>query len=256
MPAPALDQGCAAKKAEPGPLSFAIRPPYKPWPVIELYHVVKRYPGADRPALDDVNLKVKKGEFCLLTGPSGAGKTTLLRLLFCAEFATRGQVMINARNVARIRPSQIPYLRRNIGVIFQDFKLLSSYSVLENVGLALEVQGRPPEEVRERSERILRQVGLGHKLSEPCAKLSGGEQQRVAIARALVTDPAILLADEPTGNLDPERAQDIMELLLKANARGTTVIVATHDPALLERYKRRVLTLEEGRLVRGGEAAA
>lgn len=222
--------------------------------MIELYHVVKRYPGADRPALDDVNLKIDKGEFCLLTGPSGAGKTTLLRLLFCAEFATRGQVMINSRNVARVKQSQIPYLRRNLGVVFQDFKLLTNYTVLENVGLTLEVQGRPPEEVRERSEKVLRQVGLSHKLHDPVSKLSGGEQQRVAIARAVVTDPAILLADEPTGNLDPERAQDIMDLLLKANARGTTVLVATHDPQMLERYKRRVITLNEGKLVQGGRA--
>jgi cell division transport system ATP-binding protein len=217
--------------------------------VIELYHVVKRYEGADRAALDDVNINVGKGEFALLSGPSGAGKTTLLRLLFCAETATRGQVMLNGKNVARLPRGQVPMLRRKLGVIFQDFKLLPQYSVLDNVGLALEVQGRAPSVVKERAMKVLGEVGLGHKLNQPCAKLSGGEQQRVAIARALVTDPAILLADEPTGNLDPERSQGIMDLLLKANARGTTVIVATHDPALLERYKRRTITLRDGKVV-------
>ncbi len=134
-------------------------------------------------------------------------------------------------------------------MVFQDFKLLPEYTVLENVGLALEVQGRLPEVVREKATAIVQQVGLGHKLQKPCAKLSGGEQQRVAIARALVTDPAILLADEPTGNLDPERSEDIMELLLKANARGTTVIVATHDPAIIERYRRRHIGLADGKVV-------
>jgi cell division transport system ATP-binding protein len=218
--------------------------------VIELYHVVKRYEGADQAALDDVNLKIGKGELCLLTGPSGAGKTTLLRLLFCAETPTRGQVMIGGKNVARMRRRDIPHLRRNIGVVFQDFKLLPEHTVLENVGLALEVQGRSPEVVREKATALLQQVGLAHKLHQPCAKLSGGEQQRVAIARALVTDPAILLADEPTGNLDPERSQDIMELLLKANARGTTVIIATHDPAIIERYRRRQIALLDGKVVR------
>jgi cell division transport system ATP-binding protein len=219
-------------------------------PVIELYHVVKRYEGAERAALDDVNLKIGKGEFCLLTGPSGAGKTTLLRLLFCAEVASRGQVMLGGKDVARIGRQEIPFLRRNLGVVFQDFKLLDEHTVLENVGLALEVQGRGPEVVFEKSRSMLAQVGLAHKLYQPCSKLSGGEQQRVAIARALVTDPAILLADEPTGNLDPERSEGIMELLLRANARGTTVLVATHDPALLERYQRRVITLRDGKVVK------
>jgi cell division transport system ATP-binding protein len=217
--------------------------------VIELYHVVKRYDGTDRPALDDVNLKVGKGEFCLLNGPSGAGKTTLLRLLFCAETASAGQVLVSGKNVARMPRREIPLLRRHIGVVFQDFKLLPQYSVRENVQLALDVQGRRTDEAHKRTDEVLEQVGLWHKLDTPCEKLSGGEQQRVAIARALVTDPFILLADEPTGNLDPERSQGIMDLLLKANARGTTVIVATHDPMLLERYKHRVITLRDGKVV-------
>ena len=218
--------------------------------MIELYHVVKRYSGAERPALDGVSLKVDKGEFCFLTGPSGAGKTTLLRLLFCAELATSGQVMLNGRNVARIRPKQIPFLRRNIGVVFQDFKLLPAHTVSENVGFALEVQGRRTEEVRTRTRDMLEKVGLAHKEHQPIEKLSGGEQQRVAIARALVTDPAIMLCDEPTGNLDPERSADIMDLLMRANARGTTIIVATHDPKLIEEHRRRVLMLKDGKLAR------
>lgn len=218
--------------------------------MIELYHVVKRYPGQERAALDDVNITIDKGEFCFLTGPSGAGKTTLLRLLFCAERASHGQVLLNGRNVARVAAGQIPYLRRNIGVVFQDFKLLPKSSVAENVALALEVQGRPSRDVQKRTDEMLGHVGLRHKASQSAESLSGGEQQRVAIARALVTDPAILLCDEPTGNLDPERSNDIMELLMRANARGTTILVATHDPALLERYRRRRLALKDGRVDR------
>jgi cell division transport system ATP-binding protein len=220
------------------------------WGVIELYHVVKRYPGQERAALDDVNITIGKGEFCFLTGPSGSGKTTLLRLLFCAERASHGQVLLNGRNVARVAQSQIPYLRRNLGVVFQDFKLLPKSTVAENVGLALEVQGRSSREVAKRTDEMLGHVGLRHKADQSAETLSGGEQQRVAIARALVTDPAILLCDEPTGNLDPERSNDIMELLMRAHARGTTILVATHDPALLERYRRRVLALKDGHVER------
>jgi cell division transport system ATP-binding protein len=217
--------------------------------MIELFHVSKRYEGADRPALEDINLEIKKGEFCLLAGPSGAGKSTLLRLLFCAEMASTGQVILNGKNLARLKARQIPQVRRNIGVVFQDFKLLPAVSVLHNVSLALEVQGRPADEVTRRATDVLRQVGLAHKLHQPAANLSGGEQQRVAIARALVTEPAILLCDEPTGNLDAERAQDILDLLVTAHVRGTTVVVATHDPGLLESGRRRVVRIEDGRIV-------
>jgi len=220
--------------------------------MIELYHVVKTYPGTDRPALDDVSVRIEKGEFCILTGPSGAGKSTLLRLLFAAETATRGQVILNGRNLAQVKHKRIPYLRRNVGVIFQDFKLLPHYTVRDNVALALEVQGKPEKIVNERTAKILKDVGLQSKIDSPCENLSGGEKQRVAIARALVTDPVILLADEPTGNLDPERSQAIWDLLMRANARGTTVLVATHDPALVERSQKRVLTLEDGKFVHRG----
>ena len=217
--------------------------------MIELFHVTKRYEGTERPALEDVNLEIKKGEFCLLAGPSGAGKSTLLRLLFCAEACSTGQVILNGKNLARLKRSQIPHIRRNIGVVFQDFKLLQDVSVLENVALALEVQGRSAVEVRRRATAVLQQVGLGHKLHQRAASLSGGEQQRVAIARALVPEPAILLCDEPTGNLDAERAKDILELLVTAHVRGTAVIVATHDASLLESGRRRIIRLEDGRIV-------
>ncbi len=217
--------------------------------MIELFHVTKRYQGTDSPALEDVNLEIKKGEFVLLAGPSGAGKSTLLRLLFCAETCSTGQVMLNGKNLARLRRRQIPHIRRNIGVVFQDFKLLPDVSVLENVALALEVQGRAAVDVRKRASQVLQQVGLGHKLHQRAASLSGGEQQRVAIARALVPEPAMLLCDEPTGNLDAERAKDILALLVTAHIRGTAVIVATHDESLIESGRRRVIRLEDGRVV-------
>ncbi|MEW5849893.1 MAG: cell division ATP-binding protein FtsE [Myxococcota bacterium] len=220
--------------------------------MIELYHVSKVYGRAELPALDDVNLRVDKGEFVFLTGPSGAGKTTLLRLLFLAEQCTRGQVLIHGKNVAQLPQSHLPVLRRAIGVVFQDFKLIETRTAEQNVALTLEVQGMAHSEIGPRVFEALRRVGLAHKRSSLPQRLSGGEQQRVAIARAIVGDPVLLLADEPTGNLDPERAVDIMNLLADINARGTTVVVATHDPALLERYRRRVIALENGRVVSAG----
>ncbi len=215
--------------------------------MIEMFHVHKVYPG-DQPALTDVNLSVDKGEFVFLTGPSGAGKTTLLRLIFAAEQPTSGQILVNGRNIARIRYTAIPYLRRNIGVVFQDFKLLPHRTIADNVGFTLDVLGIPRREVRRRVMVMLKAVGLDHKAESYPLRLSGGEQQRVAIARALVNDPTILLADEPTGNLDPERTIEIMDLLRDFNARGTTIVVATHDRSLLERYQRRTITLERGHI--------
>ena len=168
-----------------------------------------------------------------LTGASGAGKTSLLRLLFGAERPTSGQILVAGRNISRVRGSEIPRLRRQIGVIFQDFKLLSDRTVHDNVAIALEIAGASRRETRTRVWSTLKRLGLGHRMEHRPRALSGGEQQRVAIARALVTDPPLLLADEPTGNLDPELARDIMDIIADANARGTTVIVATHDPTLL-----------------------
>jgi cell division transport system ATP-binding protein len=220
--------------------------------VIQLFHVTKEYPG-DGPALQDVTLEIEKGEFVFLTGASGAGKSTLLKLIFCDEPASSGQLLLFGKNVAKIRPKAIPYVRRNIGVVFQDFKLLPQRTVLENVALPLEVRSLPDREIKKRVRALLRSVGLEHRADKFPPSLSGGEQQRVAVARALATDPALLLADEPTGNLDPDRTLEVMELLHGANARGTTVVVATHDRSLLERYKRRVVLLERGRLVSDGD---
>jgi cell division transport system ATP-binding protein len=219
--------------------------------VIQLFHVTKEYPG-DGPALQDVSLEIDKGEFVFLTGPSGAGKSTLLKLIFCDEPATAGQLLLFGKNVAKIQARAIPYVRRNIGVVFQDFKLLPQRTVAENVALPLEVQALAAKDIRKKVRALLRSVGLEHKGDKFPPSLSGGEQQRVAVVRALAADPALLLADEPTGNLDPERTLEVMELLAGASARGTTVVVATHDRSLLERYKRRVLLLERGRLVSDG----
>jgi cell division transport system ATP-binding protein len=223
--------------------------------VIQLFHVAKAYPG-DLPVLDDITLHIDKGEFVWLTGPSGAGKSTLLKLLFCAETPTSGQILVGGRNIGRLTQGGIPYLRRNIGVVFQDFKLLENRTVLENVGYALEVLGASDYEIRERAYKRLQQVGLAHKAESLPLRLSGGEQQRVAIARALVNEPTILLADEPTGNLDPGLTDSILQLIFDANARGTTVIVATHDRTLLSRYARRTIALERGRLADDTGAAA
>jgi cell division transport system ATP-binding protein len=221
--------------------------------VIQLFQVTKHY-DAGSPALADLTLHVKKGEFVFLTGPSGAGKSTLVKLLLCAEKPTSGQILVFGRNVAKIRASRIPYLRRNVGVVFQDFKLLPGRTVAENVAFPLEVRGVTAREVRRRVLAILKTLGLEEKEDRLPPALSGGEQQRVAIARALVGDPALLLADEPTGNLDPDRTLEVMDLLHAANARGTTVIVATHDRSLLERYRKRIITLEGGRVTSDREA--
>jgi cell division transport system ATP-binding protein len=218
-------------------------------PMIEMYHVYKSYQaGID--TLIDLNLNINKGEFVFLTGASGAGKTTLLRLINCTERASAGQVLINRRNVAKLTPSSIPYLRRNIGVVYQDFKLIPRRSVFDNVALALEVLGAPSATIRRRVMEVLKSVGLHHKYLQLPMTMSGGEQQRVAIARAIVNDPAILLADEPTGNLDPDMTLEILRLLTEINARGTTVMVATHDRTILDRFHFRRLVLEKGRLLR------
>ncbi len=225
--------------------------------MIQMFHVTKSYPG-DPPTLVDINLDIGKAEFVFLTGPSGAGKSTLLKLMFLAERPTRGQILIAGRNIARLRESGVPYLRRNIGVVFQDFKLLPNRTVAENVGFTLDVIGTDRDEVRERSLKMLRRVGLEHKADVSPLKLSGGEQQRVSLCRALVNDPAILLADEPTGNLDPALTVEMMDLLNDVNARGTTVVVATHDSSLIGRYQKRTLRLEKGTVVadeKGAKAA-
>jgi cell division transport system ATP-binding protein len=215
--------------------------------LVRLFHVSKSY-LAGTWALRDVSLELRKGEFAFLTGPSGAGKSTLMRLIFAAERPSEGQIIILGRNVDRLRPAGIPALRRRIGVVFQDFKLLPRRTVEENVALALDVMGVPLRQARARVFSILKRVGLQHRRFHYPLSLSGGEQQRVAIARALVNEPEVLVADEPTGNLDPDLTLEIMDLIAGVAARGTTVLVATHELALVERFGKRVLRLEEGRL--------
>ncbi len=216
--------------------------------MIQLYHVTKRYPPGIN-ALTDVSLHVEKGDFVFLTGPSGAGKTTLLKLLFREELPTEGQIIVNGRNMAVLPSARVPYLRRSIGVVFQDFKLIHRKTVYENTALALHVVGVPEHEHKIRVLKVLRLVGLQHRMHAYPLQISGGEQQRVAIARALINEPVLLLADEPTGNLDPELSIEIMRLFRDINAQGATIVVATHDPSILRSFGRRVIHLEGGRLV-------
>ncbi|MEK7267819.1 MAG: cell division ATP-binding protein FtsE [Nitrospirota bacterium] len=215
--------------------------------MIQLFHVSKYYER--RAALSDINLQITKGEFVLLMGPSGAGKTTLLKLLFCAEPPDEGQILVQNRNVARLRPSDIPYLRRTMGVVFQDFRLLPKKNVFSNVALPLLVQGASAFEIRRKVTEALKAVGVDHRKDSRPATLSAGEQQRVCIARAIVNSPIILLADEPTGNMDPELAGEIIELFKTINARGTTVMVATHNRQVVDQVNRRVVTLNQGKLI-------
>jgi cell division transport system ATP-binding protein len=213
-----------------------------------MFHVSKSY-AAGSFALRDVSLEFRKGEFVFLTGPSGAGKTTLLKLLFSAERPSEGQIVVLGRNIARLGQRAIPQLRRSIGVVFQDFKLLPRRTVEENVALSLDVAGAPRRVVRAKVFAILKQLGLQHRRYHHPLSLSGGEQQRIALARALVNEPEILLADEPTGNLDPDLTLDIMDLIASAATRGTTVVVATHELALVSRYGKRAVRLDGGGIV-------
>lgn len=216
--------------------------------MIQLHNVHMSY-QREATALNGVTLLVPKGDFLFLTGQSGAGKSTLLRLLYGALKPTRGQVVVDGQNITRLTPAQIPYLRRNIGVVFQDFKLLPNRTVLENVAITLEVLGWGKKDIGKKVYHILKQMGLEHKINTTPMRLSGGEQQRVALARALVNDPRILLADEPTGNLDEENKEQILNFFKEANIRGTTVIVATHDRRLIENGHKRVVALDKGQIV-------
>ncbi|MFT5586517.1 MAG: cell division transport system ATP-binding protein [Cognaticolwellia sp.] len=217
--------------------------------MIRLYHIDKRY--GDHQALKDVNLHVAKGEFVYVTGPSGAGKSTLLRMLYGALKPTGGKLLVGGVDASTLPQKRLPFLRRNIGVVFQDFKLIPNRSVADNVGLALEVLGTPRAEIDRRARAVLNVVGLAGKEERMPQDLSGGEQQRVAVARAIVNDPAVLLADEPTGNLDGAMAIEVMEILMSINLRGTTILVATHDAGLMKRFPQRTLRFEAGRLVSG-----
>ncbi len=216
--------------------------------MIQMFHVYKEYYHGV-PALEDINLAIQKGEFVFLTGPSGAGKTTLLKLLTCEERPTSGQIEVLGKNLNYLKNSSIPYLRRNIGCIFQDFKLLFQKTVFDNVALPLRILGLSPEQTKTRVRETLRAVGLGHRVETYPVQLSGGEQQRVTIARALVTQPTILLADEPTGNLDERLGWGIFELLKEINTRGATIVVATHQQGVAEKSRRRRICLEKGRII-------
>jgi cell division transport system ATP-binding protein len=215
--------------------------------MVRFNHVYKTYPGPVH-ALRNINFAIDKGSLVFLTGPSGAGKSTLFRLLSAFDRPTSGSVHVAGSDVDRIGNRQLPFFRRRIGVVFQDFKLLKQRPVYENVSLPLQVQGERPHLVKRRVDEIIEQVGLRHKVDELPDHLSGGEQQRVAIARALVHKPGVLIADEPTGNLDPQLSLEIMQLFDIANAQGTTVFIATHDLSLIDRKKHKVLKLEAGLL--------
>jgi len=220
--------------------------------LIELKSVWKSYGKIH--ALRNVSLTVEPGEFVYLVGPSGAGKTTLLKLLYGEETPTDGEMRIAGFTIGRRRPRHLPFLRRKVGVVFQDFRLLDHLTVEENVAFALEVLEYPPDEVRRRVRDVLHLVGVPHLLQRFPAQLSGGEKQRVAIARAIAPKPEILLADEPTGNLDPDNARRILRILDEINLTGTTVIMATHNRELVERFRRRTLLLMEGRILRDSAA--
>jgi cell division transport system ATP-binding protein len=217
--------------------------------MIRLDNVTKIYKDTVK-ALVDVSLEIGKGDFVFVVGPSGSGKSTLIRLLLKEEEPTRGDIYVAGKNIGKLSPWKVPYLRRNIGTVFQDFKLLPDKTVFENVAFALDVIGKPRHVVNSRVPDALEVVGLRDKLSNYPDELSGGEQQRVSIARAFVNRPLILLADEPTGNLDPATSADIMRLLDRINRTGTTVVMATHDNAIVDAMRRRVVELEAGHMVR------
>lgn len=218
--------------------------------MIRLDDVTKVYPSQARPALDHVTLEIDKAEFVFLVGASGSGKSTLLRLILREERATSGQVYVTGKDIARLSNWKVPQLRRQIGTVFQDFRLLPNKTVHENVAFALEVTGRPSHLITKVVPEVIELVGLAGKEDRYPGELSGGEQQRVAVARAFVNRPAILIADEPTGNLDPHTSVGIMKLLDRINRTGTTVVMATHDADIVDQMRRRVIELERGLLVR------
>ena len=216
--------------------------------MIEAHNVSKTYARGVY-ALRDLSLRIEKGDFVFLTGPSGAGKSTLLRLLLRQDVPSQGQLIVGGRNLATLTRRQVQTYRRSLGFVFQDFKLLPAKTVLENVSFVPRVLGMASSQQQRRTFQVLKWVGLQHRMTAYPLELSGGEQQRIAIARALVNDPAIILADEPTGNLDPDLSLEIMNMFRDINARGTTVVVATHDRELIRRVGRRTLTLDHGQIV-------
>jgi cell division transport system ATP-binding protein len=218
-------------------------------PVVEFKNVTKVY-GGGSVGLDRASMRVGRGEFVFLVGATGCGKSTCIRLLMKELEPSQGEILIAGRNLSEVSRARVPYLRRNIGVVFQDYKLLPNRTVYENVAYSLQVIGETRQDIRRKVPDILRLVGLSTKLHNYPDELSGGEQQRVSIARAFVNHPPLLLADEPTGNLDPETSIGIMQLIYRINRTGTTVIVATHDHSMVDKMRRRVIELEEGRIIR------
>ena len=216
--------------------------------MIETYHLSKLYTRGVY-ALRDLTITIDKGEFIFLTGPSGAGTSTFLRLLLREDLPSEGDLKVLGRDLRQLRPAQVQTYRRSVGFVFQDFKLLPNKTVLDNVAFVPRVLGMPATQQQRRTFQVLKWVGLQHRMNALPEELSGGEQQRIAIARALVNDPQLVLADEPTGNLDPDLSLEIMNLFREINARGTTVVVATHDRELIRRVGRRAVTLDHGRIV-------
>ncbi len=215
--------------------------------MIQLSHVYKTYPGPVH-ALKDLSLTINRGEFLFITGPSGAGKTTLFKMLSAFDKPTTGELVVAGQSLVQLNRKQAPFLRRKIGVVFQDFKLLSDKTVFENIILPLQILGEKRHHILSRAKDVLEQIGLLDKAETPCSSLSGGEQQRVAIARAIIHRPGLLIADEPTGNLDPQLALEIMKLFQRVNEQGTTVVIATHDYALLEKFGKRRIHLVGGQI--------
>jgi cell division transport system ATP-binding protein len=217
--------------------------------MLKFENVSKIYPG-DFMALEDIDLTIAQGEFISLVGHSGAGKSTLLKLIYAEEHPTKGTVYFNDRPLSSIKQRLLPYYRRNIGTVFQDFKLLPQKTAYENVAYALEVYGEPIEEINERVPEILDLVGMGNKMDKYPRQLSGGEQQKVCMARALVHQPKVIICDEPTGNLDPISTWEIVQLLLKINSLGTTIILASHNKDIVDKVNKRVVALDRGRIIR------
>ncbi len=217
--------------------------------MIEMMNVSKKYPNGIT-AVNNISIQINDGEFIYVVGPSGAGKSTFIKMMYREEKATAGRIIVGEFDLMKMKERNVPYLRRHVGVVFQDFKLLPRLTVFENIAYAMEVIGAKPKEITDRVNEVLELVGLKHRMRMFPNELSGGEQQRVAIARAIVNTPEVLIADEPTGNLDPDTSLEIMQILEEINKRGTTVVMATHNSSIVNEMKHRVIAIENGRIVR------
>ena len=220
--------------------------------MIEMMNVTKKY-NKGITAINNLSIQIKDGEFVYVVGPSGAGKSTFIKMMYREEKATKGRIRVGKYDLMKIKDRQIPYLRRYVGVVFQDFKLLQNKTVYENVAYAMEVIEKSPREIKRRVQEVLELVNLKHRMNNFPNELSGGEQQRVAIARAIVNTPGILIADEPTGNLDPDTSMEIMDILERINEQGTTIVMATHNSQIVNEKKHRVIAIENGQIVRDQE---